>query len=212
MTGKLSQAQRKQVIDDYLEGVLTLEYKVKELDDGKFRVSRRSDKEIQQMREEYNLKDLEKSENNNENQTEEEDVDEEKEPKPESENSELTPETADGAKLPGTFGSDKKPTKPQVKQAPKPALSKPRSAPRNEVIESLHQTNQEILNHLRLLGEEKARKRQKKEVKREVKHRINKIYKEPVEQDEYEEEDERERIIIIQKPQYQRRRLNLLND
>jgi DNA repair photolyase len=79
----------------------------------------------------------------------------------------------------------------------------------NEVIESLTHTNQEILNHLRLLGEEKARKRQKKEVKREVKHRINKIYKEP---DYDEEEDDRERVIIIQKPQYQRRRLNLLND
>jgi hypothetical protein len=190
MSSKLSTAQRTQIINDYLDGVLTLEYKVKELDDGKYRVSRRSAAEIQKMKEEYNIQELEQKETNaqeesevNEEITEEAPSSEEPKPKPE-------------------------PVKPKIKPAPPKPTPRPKPV-KNEVIESLHQTNQEILNHLRLLGEEKAKKRQKKEVKREVKHRISKFYKEPVV--EYSEEEEIDEPPPIEKPKYQRKRLNLFD-
>jgi hypothetical protein len=98
---RLSVAQRKQVIDDYLNGILTLEYKVKQSDDGKYRISRRSESEIQKMKEEYSIKDLEKVENDNEEQTEEED-NAETESKPESENANLERnETGEALRFPG---------------------------------------------------------------------------------------------------------------
>jgi hypothetical protein len=203
MTNRLSPAQRQQVINDYLNGVITLEYKVSEPSEGKYRVSRRSEAEIRKIKEEYNLDDLEEAANNSTEQGDElPQADEETPP----ENEDSTEQSEKSEKPPEPV----KPKKPFVKSAPKAIPPPPRAKQmNNEVIESLTHTNQEILNHLRLLGEEKARKRQKKEVKREVKHRINKIYKEP---DYDEEEDDRERVIIIQKPQYQRRRLNLLTD
>jgi hypothetical protein len=175
MSGKLTTAQRQQVINDYINGILTLEYKVKEYEGGKYRVSRRSEAEIRKMKEEYDVEGLEESEANSHEQPENDE--------------EPDTDTAENVEDSEKEKSESEPkqkitTKPLVKPAPKPSAPKPRSAPRNEMFESLQQTNQEILNHLRLLGEEKARKRQKKEVKREVKHRINKIYKEPAEQDE----------------------------
>ncbi len=67
----------------------------------------------------------------------------------------------------------------------------------------------EILNQLRILGEDTLRKREKKERKKETKHIIRKELSRhyPIEYS-----DDEPPHIVYQPPRYQRRRLNLLSD
>jgi hypothetical protein len=204
----LSKKQREDIIRKWLEGEDNPEYDVKPLkEEGRYRVFRKENLELSDS-----------SVENEENKSEDK-----------SSNVDITPlsgENKQEKEIPETKKQIKK-SLPVLRPIPdencfatqsrKPANQSRNVASRGvqkalSLIPSLYEnqleTNQRILEHLKLLGEDNEKKRQRKELKKQVKNQIRKEKTGPATSSLTQEDKEGERTIIIQQPVYQRRRID----
>jgi hypothetical protein len=185
----MTTAQRQEIINNWLEGIDDPDYDVKPLaEEGKYKVMKRKTPLPQSS--------IENIEPNEESEPEPESP----EPEPESPEPEISPKWTQSNLRTANEVSPveiKKQVKPKpriiervIKQVdPKPPKQ----------LKKLEETNAQILEHLKQIGDDMAKKRQKKEIQQEVQYQI---------QSTRQPDGSNETTIIIQSPRYVRRRID----
>jgi hypothetical protein len=182
MSNRLSSKQRQEIIDKWLNDEEDDDWEVFPLkEEGKFRVKRK----IKPSQIKPEVIKPEVSENN-------------------ARGSEIKPEVIKPEIQKHEIPAREAP-QPLARQITKPEIKPKKSKTKNKALEQLTDTNIQILEHLKLLGEDAQRRNQKKELKHEVKYqvRLNPQYQNVIPTNPIPNPE-----VIIQYPSYTRRKIN----